>query len=89
MRAHHDKFTGMEAAFRLSWTLTLFTVLGYNAAFGAGERPMMKAVVAHEYGAPEVLKFEEVARPEPKDCSQKWGKGVVLAFRSMASASGV
>src|SRR5215471_2762679 len=67
MRAHHDKFTGMEAAFRLSWTLTLFTVLGYNAAFGAGERPMMNAVVAHEYGAPEVLKFEEVARPEPKD----------------------
>src|SRR3977135_552911 len=26
---------------------------------------MMKAVVAHEYGAPEVLKFEEVPRPEP------------------------
>jgi NADPH:quinone reductase-like Zn-dependent oxidoreductase len=26
---------------------------------------MMKAVVAHEYGGPEVLKFEEVARPEP------------------------
>ena len=25
----------------------------------------MKAVVTHEYGAPEVLKFEEVARPEP------------------------
>src|SRR4029077_20963908 len=32
----------------------------------AGEKPMMKAVVAHEYGAPEVLKFEEVPRPEPK-----------------------
>jgi len=28
---------------------------------------MMKAVVAHEYGAPEVLKFEEVPRPEPKE----------------------
>jgi NADPH:quinone reductase-like Zn-dependent oxidoreductase len=28
---------------------------------------MMKAVVAHEYGAPEVLKFEQVPRPEPKD----------------------
>ena len=27
---------------------------------------MMKAVVAHEYGGPEVLKFEEVSRPEPK-----------------------
>src|SRR5437660_12449680 len=31
------------------------------------EKPMMKAVVAHEYGAPDVLKFEEVPRPEPKD----------------------
>src|SRR5437879_12123152 len=28
---------------------------------------MMKAVVAHEYGAPEVLKFEEVPQPEPKE----------------------
>jgi 2-desacetyl-2-hydroxyethyl bacteriochlorophyllide A dehydrogenase len=32
----------------------------------AGEKPMMKAVVAHEYGAPEVLKLEQVPRPEPK-----------------------
>jgi len=31
----------------------------------ADEKPMMKAVVAHEYGAPEVLKFEKVPRPEP------------------------
>jgi NADPH:quinone reductase-like Zn-dependent oxidoreductase len=31
----------------------------------ADEKPMMKAVVAHEYGAPEVLKFEQVPRPEP------------------------
>jgi len=28
---------------------------------------MMKAVVAHEYGAPEVLKFEEVPRQEPNE----------------------
>src|SRR6476619_7050009 len=28
---------------------------------------MMKAVVAHEYGAPEVLKLEEITRPEPKE----------------------
>jgi NADPH:quinone reductase-like Zn-dependent oxidoreductase len=27
----------------------------------------MKAVVAHEYGAPEVLKYEDVPRPEPKE----------------------
>src|SRR5437899_5655635 len=36
-------------------------------AAGAGEKPMMKACVAHEYGAPEVLKFEEVPRPEPNE----------------------
>jgi NADPH:quinone reductase-like Zn-dependent oxidoreductase len=37
----------------------------YSAS--ADEKPMMKAVVAHEYGAPEVLKFEEVQRPEPNE----------------------
>jgi len=31
------------------------------------EKPTMKAVVVHEYGGPEVLKYEEVPRPEPKD----------------------
>ena len=30
-------------------------------------KPMMKAVVAHEYGPPDVLKFEKVPRPEPQD----------------------
>ena len=29
--------------------------------------PAMKAIVVHEYGGPEVLKYEDVARPEPKD----------------------
>ena len=33
----------------------------------ADEKPMMKAAVAHEYGAPEVLKIEEVPRPEPNE----------------------
>src|SRR5947199_215711 len=33
----------------------------------ADEKPTMKAVVAHEYGAPEVLKFEQVPRPEPNE----------------------
>ena len=27
----------------------------------------MKAVVAHEYGAPEVLKLEQIPRPEPNE----------------------
>src|SRR6266478_5635305 len=29
--------------------------------------PAMKAVVIHEYGGPEVLKYEDISRPEPKD----------------------
>jgi NADPH:quinone reductase-like Zn-dependent oxidoreductase len=61
------KFTGMETPFRLIWILTLFMFFCSSAAFAAGEKPMMKAVVAHEYGAPEVLKLEEARRPEPRD----------------------
>jgi Alcohol dehydrogenase GroES-like domain len=45
--------------------VALFILFYYSAR--ADEKPMMKAVVAHEYGAPEVLKFEEVPRPEPKE----------------------
>jgi NADPH:quinone reductase-like Zn-dependent oxidoreductase len=37
----------------------------FSQSVRAGENPKMKAVVAHEYGAPDVLKFEEVPRPEP------------------------
>src|SRR5213083_2595320 len=33
----------------------------------AQSAPTMKAVVIHEYGGPEVLKYEDIARPEPKD----------------------
>jgi len=29
--------------------------------------PMMKAAVLHEHGGPEVLKYEDTLRPEPKD----------------------
>ena len=29
--------------------------------------PTMKAVVIHEYGGPEVLKYEDIPRPQPKD----------------------
>ena len=44
---------------------TALLLVAYSAR--ADEKPMMKAVVAHEYGAPEVLKFEEVSRPEPNE----------------------
>ncbi len=47
-------------------SLTIFAIL-YSHATAADEKAVMKAVVAHEYGAPDVLKFEEVPRPEPKE----------------------
>ena len=47
-------------------TLTIFGILISHGA-SADEKPMMKAVLAHEYGAPDVLKFEEVPRPDPSD----------------------
>ena len=39
------------------------------AALAVAQAPgaTMKAVVAHEYGAPEVLKYEDAPRPEPKE----------------------
>ena len=30
-------------------------------------QPMMKAAVVHDYGGPEVFKYEDAPRPEPKD----------------------
>jgi len=36
-------------------------------AVTADEKPKMRAVVAHEYGAPDVLKVEQIQRPEPND----------------------
>jgi NADPH:quinone reductase-like Zn-dependent oxidoreductase len=58
----------MQISFRIVAILSL-TTLGhlFSHAARAAEIPVMKAVVAHEYGGPEVLKFEEVSRPEPKE----------------------
>jgi hypothetical protein len=30
-------------------------------------KPTMKAIVVHQYGDPEVLKYEDVPRPAPKE----------------------
>src|SRR5437667_11794783 len=49
-------------------TLSLATVsLLLSHSLRAEEKPIMKAVVAHEYGAPEVLKLEQIPRPEPNE----------------------
>src|SRR5207253_1148397 len=35
--------------------------------FAQSARSTMKAIVVHEYGGPEVLKYEDAPRPEPKE----------------------
>jgi NADPH:quinone reductase-like Zn-dependent oxidoreductase len=56
---------------RISCVLALITLAIFSAspahAAPQPERSLMKAVVMHAYGGPEVLKLEEVSRPEPKD----------------------
>lgn len=37
------------------------------AVVAQSTQPMMKAAVLHEHGGPEVLKYEDASRPEPKD----------------------
>src|ERR1700758_3848725 len=37
-----------------------------NFAAAESGTSTMKAIVIHEYGGPEVLKYEDVPRPEPK-----------------------
>ena len=38
-----------------------------NVTGAESMKPTMKAVVIHEYGNPDVLKYEDVPRPEPKE----------------------
>jgi len=38
-----------------------------GVAFGQSANSTMKAVVVNEYGGPEVLKYQDAPRPEPKD----------------------
>src|SRR5437867_6148096 len=47
----------------LAVSVTIFVV----ALIAQSSNLTMKAVVVHEYGGPEVLKYEDVPRPEPKE----------------------
>ena len=53
------------------WLIVLFglAAVELSVADGAAEtgKPMMKAIVAHEYGGPEVLRYEDAPVPEPKE----------------------
>ena len=41
--------------------------LSATCAFAQAGQQMMKAIVVHQYGGPEVLKYEDTPRPEPKN----------------------
>lgn len=45
------------------WLMALIAVLPLSAA----DQTSMKAIVVHSYGGPEVLKYEDAPRPQPKD----------------------
>jgi len=53
------------------WLIVLFglAAVELSVADGTAEtgKPMMKAIVAHEYGGPEVLRYEDAPVPEPKE----------------------
>src|SRR5205085_88045 len=48
-------------------TKIVFVATAWIAATPLAYSATMKAIVAHEYGGPEVLKYEDAPRPEPKD----------------------
>ncbi len=52
---------------RFSLLALLIFAVSSRDARSANEEPTMKAIVAREYGGPEVLKLEQVPRPEPKE----------------------
>ena len=55
--------------FRLgNWSLPTAIVIIFAANAAAQSIPQtMKAVVAHQYGGPEVLKYEDIPVPQPKE----------------------
>jgi NADPH:quinone reductase-like Zn-dependent oxidoreductase len=52
---------------RLSLSCAVVGLAMANAVLAQSNPSMMKAIVVHEYGAPEVLKYGDAPRPEPKD----------------------
>src|SRR5213596_1131763 len=57
-------FQFMIAKLFLALTAALFVS---STLVAESTKPMMKAIVVHEYGGPEVLKYEDAPRPEPKE----------------------
>src|SRR5438067_10401331 len=45
----------------------VFAIAFATTSSARAAEPPMKAIVIHEYGGPEVLKYEDVPRPQPND----------------------
>jgi len=45
----------------------LFVLVAAFPLAAAAQPPTMKAIVVHQSGGPEVLKYEDASRPQPKD----------------------
>ena len=50
-----------------SQIILVITTMGLSSLVVQSSPPTMKAIVIHEYGGPEVLKYESALRPEPKE----------------------
>lgn len=50
----------------LTVTITTLSILPWVAT-AQSDKPTMKAIVIHAFGEPEVLKYEDAPRPEPKE----------------------
>jgi NADPH:quinone reductase-like Zn-dependent oxidoreductase len=57
----------MQISIRLAFTISLPVLATLCVVAGEPSKSTMKAIVVHEYGGPEVLKYEDTPRPEPKD----------------------
>lgn len=57
--------------------LLLFVLVALAARSVTASEPTMKAIVAHQYGGPEVLRFEDCPRPEPN-----WNEALVRVIAS-------
>src|SRR5207237_2891148 len=60
------KITPMQF-FRLICSQVLIALVAAFPLAAAAQPPTMKAIVLHESGGPEVLKYEDAPRPQPKD----------------------
>src|ERR1700716_3848851 len=54
---------------RISYRLIALLIVAASICTATADpaKPMMKAIVVHEYGGPEVLKYEDTPVPEPKE----------------------